>query len=68
MEQELLTKNIIFESNGKNNRYSIPLSECKKVYVQRDYSHPMGVKFLNEFLPDLENYVSYLSINYNFKF
>lgn len=35
----------------------IPLDECKKVYLQRDYSHPVGIRFFNEFPDDLTDYV-----------
>ena len=45
-----------FDSHGKRR---ILLNECKKVYIQRDYSQALIIRFSTEFPEELENYVSF---------
>jgi hypothetical protein len=43
-----------FDSQGKR---KILLNECKKIYIQRDYSRALIIRFSTEFPEELENYV-----------
>ncbi|KAF7639654.1 Erf4 domain-containing protein [Meloidogyne graminicola] len=43
-----------FDSHGKRR---ILLNECKKIYIQRDYSRALVIRFSTEFPEELENYV-----------
>ena len=45
-----------FDSHGKRR---ILLNECKKIYVQRDYSLALVIRFSTEFPEELENYVNF---------
>lgn len=35
----------------------IALNECRKIYIQRDYSQALIVRFSTEFPEELDNYV-----------
>ena len=45
---------------AQNDVSHIPLEQCRKIFVQRDYTHGLATRFDERYPPELRGYVSCL--------